>query len=1125
MTDGKDTPPQPFRFADPRQQRIYDELRQLVGPGPAACFRDICWLMEQPTVLQTTTHIVGHLLREIESALRALFRPLAEPRPATVPCQGESHRAQIETILQALGIEHNAPPAQAWFMLAKRLHAIAHRQGLDTPRPVEEVRELWDRSQTWLVALLKALREHFLKWVEQLDKLLQKQEPTRADVKFLAQNIPHNLITRGYFFDRLESLRWFKPLRKEGFFRHPPEPERDDEGTIHFPHWPEARYLARMAEHEAELVAEIISEVADTQNAWVHQVLVKALLKMPPDVAARAAEAAKKWAACPYLLFLESFGSLIGHFANGGHIQEALTLAQVLFAIGPAAAQGASAGDSTPPTQPAGPQARFEPWHYERLLRQHCLPLVKAVGLQALDLLCHWLEEAVRTSRRRFGDAQPPEDHSAIWRPAIEEHAQNIRHSIEDVLVSAVRDAAGALVESGQSSIADVIRLLEQRTWNVFGRIALHVLRCFHAQAPELVEQWLTDRTLFDDAGLLHEYTLLLRECFPKLPPEKQRQILGWIEEGPAASETASLGSPSEQERYVATWQRDWLARIGYENLPPKWQRRYETLIAECGEAVHPDLPAHFDVGWRGPASPKSAEELRAMSVEELVAYLASWKPPATPFGEPSPEGLARTLAELVSESPERFASEATRFKGLDPTYVRALITGLRQSLGKQKTFDWQPVLDLCEWVVAQPREIPGRQGQELERDPDWGWTRKAIAELLAAGFEEGPGSISPDLQEQVWAVLEPLSEDPEPTPEYEARYGGSNMDPATLSINTVRGEALHAVIRYALWRHRSAQRTASQEPAPQGFDAMPEVRAVLERHLDTSREPSLAIRAVYGQWFPALVYLDAAWAERKKNAIFPVDDDDGAFFEAAWNTYLAFCRLYGKVLELLKDQYRTAVERIGAPPSETRWPIDPEERLAEHLMVFYCQGTLALDDELMIAFWNKASDALRAHAIAFLGRSLTERKSRIPEQVLARLRTLWQARTHAAQQHPEHHKKEMAAFGWWFASGRFDPDWAFTQLRTVLQLGREAEPDYMVIKTLDALARGYPVETVRCLKMMIEGDIQGLTIYSEQDSIRAILRAALDNPGAHADAVRSINQLASLGFIEFKDLLNLWKR
>jgi hypothetical protein len=72
-------------------------------------------------------------------------------------------------------------------------------------------------------------------------------------------------------------------------------------------------------------------------------------------------------------------------------------------------------------------------------LKDHYPELVKAAGLPALELLCELLEKAIQFSPHREEGA---EDFSYTWRPAIEDHPQNLRHTVKDALVSAVRDAS-----------------------------------------------------------------------------------------------------------------------------------------------------------------------------------------------------------------------------------------------------------------------------------------------------------------------------------------------------------------------------------------------------------------------------------------------------------------------------------------------------------------------------------------------------------------------------------------------------------------------------------------------------------------------------------------------------------
>ena len=94
----------------------------------------------------------------------------------------------------------------------------------------------------------------------------------------------------------------------------------------------------------------------------------------------------------------------------------------------------------------------------------------------------------------------------------------------------------------------------------------------------------------------------------------------------------------------------------------------------------------------------------------------------------------------------------------------------------------------------------------------------------------------------------------------------------------------MHAVVRYALWAHRHLKEEPdAEERLRRVFEVMPEVQEVLDLHLDPKRDPILAIRAVYGQWFPWLVLLDEAWVKDRLGLIFPTNPDGRALHNTAW--------------------------------------------------------------------------------------------------------------------------------------------------------------------------------------------------------------------------------------------------
>ena len=205
----------------------------------------------------------------------------------------------------------------------------------------------------------------------------------------------------------------------------------------------------------------------------------------------------------------------------------------------------------------------------------------------------------------------------------------------------------------------------------------------------------------------------------------------------------------------------------------------------------------------------------------------------------------------------------------------------------------------------------------------------------------------------------------------------------------------------------------------------MPEVRRVFDEHLDVAREPSLTIRSVYGRYFPWFRYLDRDWAQTQSRA--SSRPSQRARPCVAWETYLLFCQPYRDVLPILRAQYtRAAATAAGYDP-------DGKDGLAQSdawVSTSSCttrQDTIALDDALLVEFFRSASDAVRGHAIEYVGRSLANTTQELAPAIAHRLRELWAWRLRAAQDSGNvmASREELAAFGWWFASRKLDDAWS----------------------------------------------------------------------------------------------------
>src|SRR5215211_6554042 len=101
-----------FRFVDARQERIHKRLG-IMGSGPAEFFYDACRLMVIQPHLKSTTHLVSHLIREIESSVRDVLEPLRSHDQEIKKGQ-DSHRFEIRAILKALAIPETDPIANLW---------------------------------------------------------------------------------------------------------------------------------------------------------------------------------------------------------------------------------------------------------------------------------------------------------------------------------------------------------------------------------------------------------------------------------------------------------------------------------------------------------------------------------------------------------------------------------------------------------------------------------------------------------------------------------------------------------------------------------------------------------------------------------------------------------------------------------------------------------------------------------------------------------------------------------------------------------------------------------------------------------------------------------------------------
>jgi hypothetical protein len=943
------------------------------------------------------------------------------------------------------------------------------------------------------------------------------------------------LIGRGYsqyeyFFSKLTSADWIPHLLERGFFREPPDSERCGDGG-YWHRWPESQYLKRVADLDPAIVVKAFRAVPHTNNPFIHSDLVDAALKIPAAHAAELACIEREWIDSASFLghFAHDHGKLIGHLARGGEAEEALEFARALLDIvpDPRYADGPPEEEDPESMEIAAlprPTNKIDHW-YGEILQEDLPVLVTAAGVRAISLLADLLEKTIRLSSTDSDGAQP-NDYFYIWLPDLGEVDEVSRSDMKVQLAVALMNSIDQAVADNSAGLEQCLQELEQHNWDIFARISLRTLARHFEIAEGYIEDVVADRKNFERTGIDSEYYLLASRVFPKLSQDVQVRLLEWISEGPSWIPDCYDKNLSEREHYIKIWKCRRF-HVFREHLEDNCLLEYRELLADVGaEGTEPfEHPKSVGATWVGPTSPCGEEDLVSMRDSELIEYLSDWEP-KDGWNEPSPAGLGRALESIIESRGARYSELSDKFIGLEPTYARSLFSGLEKAAGKKESIAWGPILKLANWVMQEHGQEADVEGYDRERDPGWGWTRKSIGSLLETGLRVEASEIPFAEREAVWQILQMLCEDPEPSSDYEDKYGGSNMSSIDLALNVVRGRAISAAIGYALWVKRHLLELDSEhKDTEQWMAIMPEVRSKLEVHLDPERDASLAVRSVYGQYFPQLLWLDKEWAREHSRAIFGGERSE--LNQSAWDAFIFFCRAHARTLEVLSPFYRYNVELLAKKRKVDVSRFDQESKLAQHLIVYFMWGVLDEQnlENLLNQFFENADDELRRQAINFAGDCIRDYVEEDREIVRRRLLELWLERRAAvdAAATERSFAKELSAFGSWFVSGAFDEEWAIQQLTWALRISGKSEPDDLVMRKLSETPDSFLDSSLTCLKAMIEGDERGWAIHSWHEEAETILRRCLvSGDAALEEKARNLTHwLGAKGYSDFRKLIN----
>lgn len=940
--------------------------------------------------------------------------------------------------------------------------------------------------------------------------------PTAEDVSRVVGSLVDDNLRR-LFFAELQNPNWVMPLAELGMFASAPEVWMDEQGAVRARQWPEGEYLARVAPEEPAAVAEILARIGESENPWINAILLDATRALPPEHANRLVP------------------QIVGAIRSGGAWIDAevvVRLAESLAAEYPEAMRKLLAAAFEPKAggenvTSLGFRIRVDAvidsyWYAE--LAPRAATLLAGLGMDGLRSAVRWLMRAIDIA----SGGSERGDLSYIWRPSIAPHAQN--SDIDEVtgaLVDIVRDVAIGVAKTG--SVREVVEFLEARDRALLRRIAVEASAQSVADEKtgeplDVARHLVMDESLFD-MEVRPEYVHLALATLPLLSED---DLASWRR---LMDDERWHGPPDFIRRLAAGWDNDpadvsdddiaaTRRRLRYrlllplqDVLPPELRAELTKLRADFGELEHPEF-ASYSTSFSGPTSPVDHVALSGMSPDELFDFLNEWKAEEDHGFGPSVEGLARQLAVAVETHPGLLAAIAPRLLGLPRSYVKATLDGWAKAI--PAGFD--PPTNV--WLLlVQLVRLPD-SGEDVQvdfdaDDPVWRWAQRNAIDVATAYLSVRGEALTTEEAQRIWIVVAPVIDHADPTPEHEERFGGSNMDPLTLSLNTTRPAAIRAATKLLrqLKNHDSADDIALRT----------EILELLSRHVSHEDDPSLAVSAVFGEAIGYLWDIHRAWVEDRTEALFGVLSDDDRIRTHAdvvvsvalrvYRTSSAFIELMrGVMTEMFSSKYTSLEHTEGWQGKE---PAVVEA--ASHVLRAYVIGVINEEDLLLAALMApEAPPRVFAQALSHLGweimRAARDREEPLSPDVLERAKRLIDHRaTEIMEGRAE--PSELAGFYWWVRAEVYPPSWSLPIL-LLATTDPHFDPKGMLGEALSRVAEVEPALTIEVLEALLRRNGGEWRRYDIIRHAAGILAAALlsGDEAAGAKARDILNRLGREG-------------
>lgn len=987
------------------------------------------------------------------------------------------------------------------------------------------------------------MKTRFYEGVIRLDKILLNEIIESKDLIILKKIISTNSLTN-YFWRNLKQRDWIIVLKNSGFFEILSKSSTNN-NELYITQSFVSEYLFNAVDKYPNEVIEIIKE-SNTDNDRVIWNFVRIGLTLDAKETAKLVSSVQKWfnkLNMKSTLFDSEIIKWIKHFSDSKQFDAAFKLLKIL---------------TTPKVQKP---TRKRDKEVEKIIGKDRPKAVTVIDYYYLnELLSKGLGKLIeydpqtlskifqnaleRSIRIEYGHIKGNLDLSYIWRAAIEDHPQNYEHyELNDALLNALRNSSEAATSRSKEIGLEIIKEYLKHKYSIFRRLAIHLLRLNYDNYSGFVDELIKDKELLKETDISHEYYILLRDIYEKLSTTDRKFIINSIRDIKSYNKEAKREIQEKQIRY------HHLEKLHFfENyLEGEDKEYYDQLKQEYqGEIIRDTTVWHES--YVGEKSPLTIDEIDKKELPELWNLFKSFRKTDKGFDAPTPEGLARLFAAAVKKNPHKYLqTDLTPLTLLKPNYAYWFINDVTELYKSEKYPELVPYIEnLLDFInrIIRIENIPKRFTDDMGIN-FVGVKRRALDFIQMSIKSSQKGIIDLSTYKNIiWEIIEYLCYY-EWDPEKSIENTKTNMDPYTSAINSVRGNALIAVIDYALWyASRTKDNFSSDVKYPNRFVGEDRIQKLLEDKLTNKQDdPSLAVHSVFGVYLANLAYLNYEWVKSNIENIFPSEKDKEIYWMTAWGGFINASRFYNDLFKLFKPQFERAVGYLssGKQMVTSGFGRSPEDSLSEHLVVACLNGE---DDirktySLLRRFAEIPNNPSATHAVQFIAnlakdeiifRDLKElnRKSFWPQA-----KVFWEIRIDIANKQRKKRKaneedvfdREFSRYISWLDD--LPQEVTLKELERLLadtiDINRKGWDLPNLIEYLSKHSEQHPLIAIRLLNQLMDTKAPSHFYYRKEKEIEQILENAIKtnrNEGYYfADLIA--NTFGERGNYYFKDFWN----